>query len=156
MINRGPSAKKGASLPMALLLFLFCALAAWAALAASNLSASRAARLRELEKQYASAASAARLVRDSMTDQLNVLTVVFLQTANGEDGVLTVRVECDSLPPAECEIRFDPLLNLDATVKTGSLTLRLTIPATEPGVPGWSRENAFFERIEGGTAEDVP
>ena len=78
MMNRGPSAKKGASLPMALLLFLFCTLAAWAALTASNLSASRAARLRELEKQYASAASAARLIRDSMTDQLNILTVVCL------------------------------------------------------------------------------
>ena len=156
MIKCGPSAKRGASLPMALLLFLFCTLAAWAALAASNLSASRAARLRELEKQYASAASAARLVRDSLTDRLNVLTVVCLQTANGEDGVLTVRVECDSLPPAECKIRFDSLLNLDATVQTGSLTLRLTLPATEPGVPGWSRENAFIERIEGGTAENVP
>ncbi len=156
MINRGPSSQKGASLPMALLLFLFCVLTAWAALAAANLAASRAARIRELEKQYASASSAARLVRDSMTGQINILTVVCLQTANGEDGVLTVRLECDSLPPAVCKIHFDPSLNLDATVEVGSLKLRLTIPATEPGEPGWSRENALIERVEGGNPENGP
>lgn len=140
----------GASLPSALLLFLICAVASLIIAVNAVTSASRAASVRELELQYASASSAARIIRDSMTDftNINVLTMSCIQSADSVDDDLTVIIDADNMPSAVCIISFDNEYNLTATVESGAFLVRLTIPADVPGVIGWSKENALIERKE--------
>ncbi len=113
-------------------------------------AALRQAALRDFERQYASASSAAGLILDSMSEPecMNVLTIICLQCANGNDEVMTMQIKADGLPPAFCRVWFDRDLNLYATVETDSLTLALTLPATQSGVIGWEKKNAQIKRIE--------
>lgn len=147
--------RRGASLTSALLLFLICAAVSLIMVTNAVVSASHSASVRGVERQYASASSAARIIRDSMTFEdmtdfanINILTMMCLQSADNEDYDLTVIIEADGMPPAVCIVAFDNEYNLTATVEAGTFLLRLTIPADVPGVVGWSKENALIERIE--------
>ena len=142
--------RRGASLASALILFMICVAASLIMITNAVMSTSLEASVREVELQYASASSAARIIRDSMTDltNVNVLTMSCLQSAGSAEDDLTIIIEADGMPPAVCIVAFDDDLNLTATAEARSFLLRLTIPADVPGVLGWSKENALIERIE--------
>lgn len=61
--------QRGASLPLALLLFLICALLASVVLSASTTAAGRHAQLSSMDQRYYSVTSAANLVRDAFQSQ---------------------------------------------------------------------------------------
>lgn len=152
------SFRRGAALAMALMLFLLCALASWGMAVGARVSSKIYADAREFDRQYIAASSAAWLILDSMSDlnNVNMLTMVILQYANGTGEGLTVTLKGEGLPQAVCHISFDSDLNLNAEIETEAIQLRLTMPAAQPGKIGWAREDANIERIPEKETENVP
>lgn len=149
---------RGAALAMALMLFLLCALASWSMAVGARVSSKIYTDAREFDRQYIAASSAAWLIVDSMSDlgNVNVLTMVILQYANGTGEKLNVTMKADGLPQAVCHISFNSDLDLHAEIETEAIQLRLTMPAAQPGKIGWAREDAAIERIPEKETEHVP
>lgn len=141
--------RRGATLAAALLLMLFCAMTSLILWLTARTSALQSAAIERAERESCAAASAARLIRDSMLDMNlygpNVVTLVCLQAADNPGEVLTLTLEADGYPPAVCKICFDSDLTLTADITSGSVCLCLTLPADEPGIIGWSLRNALIE-----------
>ena len=150
------SFRRGAALAMALMLFLLCALASWSMAVGARVSSKIYADAREFDRQYIAVSSAAWLIVDSMSDNVNMLTMVILQYANGTGEGLTVTLKGEGLPQAVCHISFDSDLNLHAEIETEAIQLRLTMPAAQSGKIGWAREDATIERIPEKETEHVP
>lgn len=145
------AARKGATLAAALLLMLLCATVSLILCLIAHTAAGTRAKIERAERESCAAASAARMIRDSMLELNlhgpNVITLICLQAADNPGSVLTLTLAADGYPPAVCKVCFDSDLNLDATVSAGSVNLRLTLPADTPGLIGWSLKNALIEPI---------
>lgn len=151
--NKGErkSYRRGAALSLSLILLLFCIIASFAAISQRNAVTRIFEANDKYEKKYYAASSAARLIKDSMNlSNMNVLTLVCLQYANGSGDVLTVIVKAPGLPDAVCTVIFDEMLNLEARVEVAPIVIRLTMPASVPGVIGWDEKDALTELVERG------
>ena len=97
-IRQHPRARRGASLPLVLLLFLICAMASSIVLAAGTASAGRAAGLVESDQVYYSVSSSARLFRDQLfTDsgktQAHAITIALSKSGVTDAPELTILLD---------------------------------------------------------------
>ena len=147
-IKKTSKRRSGITLPMALMLFMICAAAALAITSCRISSVYRSSLIRRFEREYASASSAAILIRDSLAYPMsvNVITGACLQCADGGE-TLTMTVQADGLPDSVCTVYFDNELNMNAEVTSGSLKLILKIAPEIPGIPVWNRKDALIERV---------
>jgi len=108
-IYKKMKSQRGASLPLALLLFLICAMAASIVLSASTAAAGRASQLAETDQAYYSVTSAVNLFRDELTG------------ADGQGHPVTVAVKYSSA--AGTGSPYQVLVSTDGTVSYGTYNL---------------------------------
>ncbi len=85
LIHHKLRSRRGASLSIALLLFLVCLAVASVVLAAGTAASGRLSELREADQRYYSVTSAAELVRDMIGDQTVTFTQERTTYASGDD-----------------------------------------------------------------------
>lgn len=94
-------AQRGASMPLALLLFLICAMTASIVLMAGTTTAGRASNLAESDQAYYSVTSAANLFRDELlgpTGQGHAVTVAVQSDSSGSSASYQLLVSTDGTP----------------------------------------------------------
>ena len=99
--------QRGASMPLALLLFLVCAMATAVVLAAGTATAGRASQLVESDQLYYSATSAANVFRDELF-------------GSGEGHLVTVAVKATSEADSAAELS---VMTDDTVAKSGSYSV---------------------------------
>lgn len=100
-IRQHPRARRGASLPLVLLLFLVCAMASSIVLAAGTAAAGRAAGLEESDKAYYDVTSSARAFRDELNAKPHTVTIALSKLGATDAPALTILLDGKEISEAD-------------------------------------------------------
>lgn len=135
-IRQHPRARRGASLPLVLLLFLVCAMASSIVLAAGTAAAGRAAGLEESDKAYYNVTSSARAFRDELNAQPHAVTIALSKLGATDAPALTILLDGK-------EIGEDDQKNFSILEQAAFFALFGTITGAE-SVTSYAKANDFL------------